>query len=175
MIRLSKLWTGLRARARQVQSPSKISPSVISKANLSVGLAVALGAFCASWHDAAANPAETTPTPIVATQAGPVQGFFSEGVAHFLGIPYAAPPVGNLRWRPNDVLKATEYAPICALIETLGVFSGPANNNEDCLYLNVFTPTLRRQQARLAGPDRHRLHGISPEPDGLSGPSRAGR
>jgi para-nitrobenzyl esterase len=157
MVRLSKLWTALRPRpdALQAQRSSKISPSVISKtsvmsrSSLGVGLAVALGAFCASWHGAAANPAGTTPTPVVATQEGRVQGFFSEGVAQFLGIPYAEPPVGNLRWRPpedrkpwRNVLKATEYAPICALIETLGVFSGPANNNEDCLYLNVFTPTL---------------------------------
>ena len=40
------------------------------------------------------------------------------------------------------VLKTQAYAPICAQITTLGVFAGPANNNEDCLYLNVFTPNL---------------------------------
>ena len=33
-------------------------------------------------------------------------------------------------------------SPICALITTLGVFSGAPNNNEDCLYVNVFTPNL---------------------------------
>ena len=83
------------------------------------------------------------------TNEGPVEGFIKDGVAEFLGIPYAEPPVGNLRWRPPKkhepwigVLKTQAYAPICALITTLGVFSGPANNNEDCLYLNVFTPNL---------------------------------
>jgi para-nitrobenzyl esterase len=70
------------------------------------------------------------------------------GVAEFLGIPYAAPPTGSLRWRPpvaakswTKTLKTIAFAPICAQIETLGVFAGPANNNEDCLFLNVFTPT----------------------------------
>jgi para-nitrobenzyl esterase len=76
-------------------------------------------------------------------------------VTKFLGIPYAEPPVGNLRWQPprdrapwSSVLKATEFAPICALVTTLGVFSGAPNNNEDCLYLNVFTPDLN-PSARL--------------------------
>ena len=88
-------------------------------------------------------------SPVVETKEGAVQGFISDGVTEFLGIPYAEPPVGNLRWQPprdrapwSNVLKATEFAPICALITTLGVFSGPPNNNEDCLYLNVFTPDL---------------------------------
>jgi para-nitrobenzyl esterase len=47
---------------------------------------------------------------------------------------------GSRAWA--NVLKATEFAPICAFVTTLGVFSGPPNNNEDCLYLNVFTPNL---------------------------------
>ena len=45
-------------------------------------------------------------------------------------------------------LTTQAYAPICAQITTLGVFAGPANNNEDCLYLNVFTPNLN-PSARL--------------------------
>jgi para-nitrobenzyl esterase len=122
------------------------------KTPLGVGLAVALGALCASWPAMTAaqdQKTEKKPGPIVQTKEGPVQGFISNGVTTFLGIPYAEPPVGDLRWRPpkdhapwTDVLKATEFGPICALVTTLGVFSGPPNNNEDCLYLNVFTPDL---------------------------------
>ena len=118
------------------------------KTTLGLGLAAALGTLCASWH-AAAQTAEKKPSLVVQTKEGPVQGFTSNGVTEFLGIPYAEPPVGDLRWRPpkdhapwTNVLKATEFGPICALVTTLGVFSGPPNNNEDCLYLNVFTPTL---------------------------------
>ena len=55
--------------------------------------------------------------PVVATQEGIVQGFIKNGVAEFLGIPYAEPPVGNLRWKPSKkhapwagVLKTTAYA-----------------------------------------------------------------
>ena len=76
-------------------------------------------------------------------------GLHQNGVAEFLGVPYAQPPLGNLRWKPSKkhepwagVLTTTAYAPTCAQVVTLGVFAGPANNNEDCLYLNVFTPNL---------------------------------
>jgi para-nitrobenzyl esterase len=106
----------------------------------------------------AAGPDQATErklSPVVETKEGPVQGLISNGVTEFLGIPYAEPPVGNFRWQPpkdhapwTGVLKATEFAPICALITTLGVFSGAPNNNEDCLYLNVFTPDLN-PSARL--------------------------
>src|SRR6266571_2082916 len=93
--------------------------------------------------------------PLVQTSDGPVRGFVSNGVYQFLGIPYAAPPVGARRWMPpqphaawTQPLNATAFAPTCAQITTLGVFAGPANNNEDCLFLNVFTPKLGQGEKR---------------------------
>lgn len=72
------------------------------------------------------------------------------GVREFLGIPYAMPPVGNLRWRPpvaahqwKGVLQATKFGPACAQITTLGVFAGPSNDSEDCLTLKVFVPSIK--------------------------------
>jgi para-nitrobenzyl esterase len=142
MVKLWKRWTeaGQSADARQGSSTSKI----IGKTNFGLTAVLALGTLCASWQGAAADP-----SPVVQTKEGPVQGIINDGIAEFFGIPYAAPPVGDLRWKPpkqhepwTHVLQATQFAPICALSTTLGVFSGPANNNEDCLYLNVYTPNL---------------------------------
>ncbi len=85
--------------------------------------------------------------PRVDTQQGPVEGLQTGAVSEFRGIPYAAPPVGDLRWRPpvpaqprTGVRQATQFVPACAQVTTLGAFAGPANDNEDCLTLNVFTP-----------------------------------
>jgi para-nitrobenzyl esterase len=171
MPQLSKLPTALSlpTDARQISGPHHVRPGsphpyssrppkASRRTSLGFGLALALGTLCASWPGVAAGPDQTTEkklSSIVETKEGPVQGFISNGVTEFLGIPYAEPPVGNLRWQPpkdrapwTNVLKATEFAPICALITTLGVFSGAPNNNEDCLYLNVFTPEVNTS-ARL--------------------------
>jgi para-nitrobenzyl esterase len=83
----------------------------------------------------------------VVTKDGPVEGVSKAGVTQFLGIRYAAPPVGALRWMPprapakwTGVRQTTKFGPTCAQVTTLGPFAGPANSHEDCLYLNVFTP-----------------------------------
>jgi len=85
--------------------------------------------------------------PRIETRQGAVEGVQVGDVSEFLGIRYAAPPVGHLRWRPpvpaqgwSGVRRATQFGPACAQATTLGVFAGPANANEDCLTLNVFTP-----------------------------------
>src|SRR5712671_4049725 len=87
---------------------------------------------------------------IIKTTDGSVLGPEVRGVYRFLGIPYAKPPVGQLRWMPPQpaakwvaVRKATKFGPTCAQVTTLGPFAGPPNSNEDCLYLNVFTPDTK--------------------------------
>jgi len=82
---------------------------------------------------------------LVFTLSGAVRGTVSPaGVREFLGIPYAAPPVGNLRWRPPlphapwfAPLEATQFANHCP--QPPSPF-GIASVTEDCLFLNVFTP-----------------------------------
>jgi para-nitrobenzyl esterase len=81
---------------------------------------------------------------IVPTAGGVLQGKTAGSTGEFLGIPYAAPPVGARRWRPPQpaapwpgIRQATSYAPHCA--QPASPF-GVASTSEDCLYLNVFTP-----------------------------------
>jgi para-nitrobenzyl esterase len=49
--------------------------------------------------------------PIVNTTYGPIQGVQSEGVFQFLGVPFAQPPVGNLRWQPPQAAK--KWSQVC--------------------------------------------------------------
>ncbi|CAG2174552.1 unnamed protein product, partial [Oppiella nova] len=70
----------------------------------------------------------------------------SEGFA-FLGIPYATPPYDRLRFKPpvphpgwNRVLDATNFRPMCPQLDSRGNQLG----SEDCLFLNVYTPGVRR-------------------------------
>jgi para-nitrobenzyl esterase len=103
----------------------------------------------------AASAAFATPrAPVVATKDGPVRGALSSGIDRYLGIPYAAAPVGDLRWRPpqphgrwHGVRDATRFANHCP--QNASPY-GLASITEDCLYLNVFTP------ARVGGGDDER-------------------
>jgi len=74
------------------------------------------------------------------------------GVQVYKGIPYAAPPVGDLRWRApqpiaawQGVRKANEFGSICMQAAAPG---STANMSEDCLYLNVFTAAQRTGEQR---------------------------
>src|SRR6516164_8803358 len=69
---------------------------------------------------AAASPASGGASPVVRTDDGLVRGTTAGTVDEFLGIPYAAPPTGNLRWRPpvppaawQGIRDATSFGPSC--------------------------------------------------------------
>jgi para-nitrobenzyl esterase len=81
--------------------------------------------------------------PLALTESGLVTGLSVNGVNEFFGIPYAAPPVGALRWSPPKpygffhglVLQATQAGSECTQPGPFG--------SENCLFLNVFTPQLK--------------------------------
>lgn len=89
---------------------------------------------------------------IVETNCGKVRGYSRRGVIKFKGIPYAAPPVGNLRFKPptplkawNDILDATNFGPIVPQpppeYEASYVRNLPQSEAK-CLTLNVWTKSL---------------------------------
>ena len=78
------------------------------------------------------------------TTGGVIQGISTASTNKYLGIPYAAPPIGPLRWRApqpaswSGVLQANTLPPICP--QPAGPL-GAASLTEDCLYLNVYAPS----------------------------------
>jgi para-nitrobenzyl esterase len=93
--------------------------------------------------------------PVVSTNSGLLQGIQSGPVVQFLGVPYAKPPVGKLRWANPEpptpwkgVRLATKYGNYCAQLKSLGDFAA-AGTDEDCLYLNVYAPKSVKRGARL--------------------------
>ena len=90
-------------------------------------------------------------SPRADTRQGPVIGRMEEGVQAFKGLPYAAPPVGPLRWRPPQTPSgwdaprpAMDNGAICIQPPSNGDPGvGPLPMSEDCLTVNVWTPAER--------------------------------
>ena len=91
---------------------------------------------------------------VVNTASGSVAGYISEnGVSTFLGIPYARPPKGELRFAPpseiepwTDVKPATHFGPSCSQIKDEFEPSSLLYQDEDCLSLNIWTPAADRNK-----------------------------
>lgn len=106
---------------------------------------------------ALATSASGITLPTIKTSRGRLRGSISDyrsGATVYKGIPYAAPPVDNLRWKEpqaasewNGTFNATEFGPQCAQPSggEAGIFStGKSSMSEDCLTLNVWTPTYNQ-------------------------------
>ncbi|HRG66908.1 MAG TPA: carboxylesterase family protein, partial [Saprospiraceae bacterium] len=95
--------------------------------------------------------------PMVKIKSGIIKGMKSENVNVFKGIPFAAPPVGEYRWRPPQPVKnwsgeldGTKFCSNCA---QGGWGAAPGTmadgSSEDCLYLNVWTPASSTKKSNL--------------------------
>jgi para-nitrobenzyl esterase len=99
-------------------------------------------------------------TALVRVDSGQLQGVAEDGVVSYKGIPFAAPPVGELRWRPpqpvtpwTGVRQASEFGANC-MQGRFGPPQAPGANaapapSENCLFLNVWRPASAPAQARL--------------------------
>ena len=118
---------------------------------------VALSSASTAYADDSSRP------PIAFTESGVVVGSTIDGVNQFLGIPYAAPPVGSLRWMPpkrygffpGHMLQATQFGSEC---------TQAGGGSENCLFLNVFTPQVEsddgwRDRGRHGLPVMFWIHG----------------
>lgn len=121
----------------------KIDPTLV--------VALVIGILLTTSTSATETGVATLPPggPVVTTQSGDIQGVSENNVFAFKGIPYAAPPVGDGRWREpqpavawQGMRKATAYGDACIQVPGLSLANGgdPGRLSEDCLYLNVWTP-----------------------------------
>ena len=120
---------------------------------------IAAAAFCTFAGSALAAP------DTVKISSGEIHGSVVGEVANFKGIPFAAPPVGDLRWRPpqpvkpwSGVRETVAYGPACI---SFGGGGNQSSQSEDCLYLNIWKPANAAPGAKLpvmfwvsSGPDR---------------------
>ena len=106
-----------------------------------------LGALIASLVFNANADVYSESRPIIDIKNGKLQGVETNGMLAFKNIPYAAPPIGELRWRPPQSAKnwegirdASQFGAACIQPLVKGLNNELVPSSEDCLKLNVYTP-----------------------------------
>jgi para-nitrobenzyl esterase len=112
---------------------------------------IAIVAVGPSANSASAQSVACAAGTTVQTASGPICGTTASGVNQWLGIPYAAPPVGALRWQPpqaptpwTSTLATTSFGNVC--VQAVGT---QIAGSEDCLYLNVWAPAGATSRSHL--------------------------
>ena len=120
-----------------------------------IALILAAAGAAAAETGVADAAAGSVRAPIVTIEGGAVRGVAVPGGYAYRGLPYAAAPTGQLRWRAprpatdwNGVRDASQFAPSCPQQTDpfQNLFLPPGPIAEDCLYLNVSTPDLRSRR-----------------------------
>src|SRR4030095_13048222 len=100
-----------------------------------------------------AQQKDSSAGPIVHILSGDIRGVTEANVTGFKGIPYAAPPIGEYRWRPPQPVKAwkgvrdaTKFGADCSQRAFPG---STATTSEDCLFLNVWAPATVTNKSQL--------------------------
>jgi para-nitrobenzyl esterase len=130
--------------AIQVSTPRQhVGAAARVGATLAALVIVATGAWVT-------NAKASDTAPVVTTDSGAVRGTVVSDTFAFLGVPYAAAPTGDRRWRPpvaptawEGIRDATAFGPSCPQPAANNLFLPPGPTSEDCLFLNVVTPSLR--------------------------------
>src|SRR4030095_8984875 len=146
---LRNLLQGIRRGARErvrITPPARVAAlTLLAAATLAAGL---FG--CGESSSESIGPGSSGQSgTLIRTVEGPVQGKIAGATRAFLGIPYVAPPIGDLRWKPPRPIEhwsaprdATAFGPGCpqgAVILPPGA-APEFPQDESCLYLNVWTP-----------------------------------
>jgi para-nitrobenzyl esterase len=139
-----------------------VSRSAVAGRMLLAALVVLAGVAPAAFADTGLAEPGWAPTPAdtIQLQSGQISGKrLASGVRAYLGIPFAMPPVQQLRWREpqpahawQGILHADHFAPECIQplrADDLNQYFGELASREDCLYLNVWAPPQATARSHL--------------------------
>jgi para-nitrobenzyl esterase len=127
--------------------------AAVAAQGLLLGVAGQANAFPSASGRTRVSTAQAPAKLVVKTAQGKVRGVAQRAVRTFQGIPYAAPPVGVLRWQPpqpaanwSGVRAANKPGNECVQSAVFWRPGSAASWNEDCLYLNVWTPARAKNK-----------------------------